>query len=277
MKLLKGLALLCVFSVALPLSLSSYKINAAVNAQVDQQSVLLMSEYQSRVRWRSSKEFKVSRKSGGSTDTYKKDTVYTGMPYTQESNKKIGEFLDQCTYNGGKANLSNISNRNTLDLKSSVIPATGVWNYGNDCSTAVAIAWSTCFPQMNYAAISTSDLMSCAKNGTNSTYHLRTVAGYKIGNITNTASYCSSNSDRKNAVIGYYRAMLPGDSLFRRNDSSGKGHAMLVYSVSLYGVRVTEQCGLSGTSSWKRNKYYSFDELYSNGYLPVYCTNVARS
>ena len=278
MKLLKSMALLCVFSVGIPFLMSSARLNATVNAAIDQESVLLMSSYQSTVKWKSSKEFKVLRKNGGSTDTYKANEIYTGMPYTQITDKKIGEFLDCCTYQNGKAYLSYITDQKTLELKSTVLPANGgYWNFGNDCSTAVTLAWSTCYPEIKYSEINTETFLTCAKNGSYSTYHLKTVGGYKTGNISSTKDYCvdkSTNQSRHDAVIGYYRAMVKGDSLFYRKP--GQGHALLVISVSGNGVRVTEQCGLSGKSSWKTNKYYSFEDLYNKGYLPISCTNIAR-
>ena len=51
---------------------------------------------------------------------------------------------------------------------------------------------------------------------------------------------------------------------------------MLVTSTGKDYVIVTEQCGLSGTSSWKTSKKYTYDELYNKGYLPVYCTGYSR-
>ena len=99
---------------------------------------------------------------------------------------------------------------------------------------------------------------------------MKTVGGYKIKTST-TKAYCQNEG--KTSIKNLYKKVQVGDSLFHRKE--GKGHAILVASIDAKNERIVavEQREYTSSGSW-RTKTYSFDDLFSQGYLPVYCTDV---
>ena len=280
MKFFKCVAAASVFALLFSMSLSSRRLNATPPAGTDRLQVVLAMTYQSNVKWSSSKDIEILRKyaSDGKTylkDSYSKNTTYYGLPYSQIANDSTGTFISNFDGNNGSATLVDVISGNKITLKGSYLNSHNLssCSLGNDCSTAVALAWASRCSGMDYKNISTLDFLDCAQNGSNSSYHMKTLGGYSIGSKY-TTGYCTSNNSRKQTVFGYYDKLKSGDSLFYRKSS--KGHAMLVTSTGKDYVIVTEQCGLSGTSSWKTSKKYTYDELYNKGYLPVYCTGYSR-
>ncbi|MBO4747153.1 MAG: hypothetical protein J5607_03705 [Clostridiales bacterium] len=280
MKIIKCVATASVFALLFSASLSSKKLNATPIAGTDRLQVILAMGYQSNVKWSSSKDIQILRKRDNNgnylKDSYSKNTTYYGLPYSQVANDSIGTFISICNGSNGAATLADVIFGNKISLKDSYLNSHTLssCSLGNDCSTAVALAWASRCSGMDYAGISTLDFLSCAQIGSNSSYHMKTLGGYSIGNKY-TTEYCNTTNDSiRQKVYGYYDQLKSGDSLFYRKSS--KGHAMLVTSTGKDYVIVTEQCGLSGTSSWKTSKKYTYDELYNKGYLPVYCTGYSR-
>lgn len=257
-KLLKGLAVAiafaCVSAIGVPTqkSTNAYSWNALL-AYREMQAM-------SSVKWKPQKtmEVVVKQKPDGtieSTSTYSSNKTYYGIPYSQKHNSTYNDFQSKVS-NGVYTNLTYVSDNKTYYGQN-----------GNDCSTAVALAWKTSFSSIKYAKIYTQDWLDCARSGSNSTYHLKSIGG-TIG----SNKYSNNWSLSKEEVLRRYKNVKEGDSLFYRN-KSGSGHALLVINLSYQGFYCLEQCGLSGNTSWKQVRY-SYDELYNSHYLPVRCWDV---
>lgn len=235
-------------------------------ATTNQSKVLKRMRDMANLRWRPQKDLKVStlgywdkvekKMVVTSTTTYYSSNIYYGMPYSQVHNDSLEAFW---TY----ANTGRSPNADLYIYKGA--------SAGNDCSTAVALAWKQCFSGMKYQEIDTSDFLSCAKTGKSDYYHMKTVQGYKIGSQNTTKDYCATKG--KDTIIKLYKGMQTGDSLFHRKTDNG--HALLVASIDNKKETVVcvEQRTYTSSGSW-RTKTYTFDDLYKQGYLPVYCTNV---
>lgn len=196
--------------------------------------------------------------------SYNMNTTYRGIPYTQATNVTYQQFVNNGTDGPTYFIYSGSS--------------------GNDCSTAVALAWKTCFSSIDYAGIWTGDFLSCAQYGSNSTYHMSTVGGYAMGSgYSSTKTYCL---DKGYSIIsGYYASLQPGDSCFRYfTNSSGtlKKHAILVVAKEtrsgVPGIVYIDQIGRgygdNNYTTWHYEKWISYSDLYNSYYLPVYCTSV---
>ena len=195
--------------------------------------------------------------------TYSKSDFYKGMPYTQDFNTTYSSFVNRGTYvylNG--MNDYYLSYRGNSDV-------------GNDCSTAVAQAWQFKYASLKYNGdIDTSNYLDCAQKGYESAYHLKTVGGYKMGN-QNTDGFCNNTNDMNQ----YYKKLQKGDCLlyyYYKGDKLCK-HVVLVVSVSSSGVTIMDQIGRKSgdtNSSWRHSKTYTWAQLKSGNYVPIYCTDL---
>ena len=170
-KLLKGIALVIalvsVSAIGIPAqkSTNAYSWNALL-AYREMQAM-------SSVKWKPQKtmEVVVKQKPDGtikSTSTYSSNKTYYGIPYSQKHNSTLSDFQSKIT-NGKYTNIKYVSSDDAYYGQN-----------GNDCSTAVALAWKTSFSSIKYAKIYTQDWLDCARSGSNSTYHLKSLGG-KIG------------------------------------------------------------------------------------------------
>lgn len=237
---------------------------------------------QAKVVWDIEADITVSEKSD-KTVSYKKNTWYQGMPYTQLADYSLKDFASCCCMHNvqrSKVTETNLLSRSYL-VQIDLRKFDGCKNLriGNDCSTAVAVAWRSCNNSLRIEDIDTSTFLSCAKSGSYSTYHLKTVGGYSIGSNTDTKSFLSKN-ENKSIIKNCYAKLKIGDAVFYR--SGGKGHAMMVVATGSNCVYVIEQCGLSDKrtvqrTSWEVEKKYTYDDLIKSGYLPIYSTDVRKS
>lgn len=192
--------------------------------------------------------------------TYTTSTTYTGMPYTQTYNNTYDEFVRSGAYNGKQ-----------LTYK-------GNAKMGNDCSTVPALAWKFKYSSIQYADIWTGDYLTCAQNGTNSSYHLATVGGYKMGS-KDTKQFATGKG--LDSMSKYYKELKKGDCCFYRwyDDTSAdekdwkwRGHVVVVVGTYADGVYITDQIGWSSGdsfSTWRHIYKLSYSALYKKYYVPV--------
>lgn len=183
--------------------------------------------------------------SGGRT--WMAGVYYKGIPYSQSSRNTTLEAF-----------------RAKLSGTKYVGPAKKSTYMGSDCSSAVSMAWRKA--DTSFAITNTSGLLP-------GNTKISKVGSYTYSSSygNNTKAACVSNgiSKMKNA----YKQLKPGDAVVERHKSGSgaAGHVMMVVSVSSTGITVIEQTTYDNTlkSTWRVDKYYSFDALYEKGYLPV--------
>ena len=255
----KKTALMTLIAATLVVPAYPKQTNAAYRyGNAKQKVVTEQMDKMARVLWRPSKAVTIGGK------PYNIRTTYRGMPYTQLSNITYEEFSAKSqSSTGGFFLFYNDS-------------------LGNDCTTAVALAWKTYFTSIDYAGIWTGDFLNCARYGANEKYHMKSVGGYQT-NMASTKDYCVSAGFA--TVKRYYQQLQPGDCLFKYynyTNSIGENclskHAVLVVATSSTGVLITDQIGRGNgdniRTTWRRKKRISFQDLYKQNYLPVYCTDV---
>ncbi|MBO4928737.1 MAG: hypothetical protein J5379_10905 [Clostridiales bacterium] len=248
-------------SIVAGILLTAYpkQTSAAYNyGNTKQKAVCEAMDRMARIQWRPSSKVSIGNCS------YSPKVTYRGMPYTQLSNITYDYFIAHCTK----------SAKDPYYVYSD--------SQGNDCSTAVALAWMVYFPGINYAGTWTGDYLECTRYGSNAKYHMKTVGGYAT-NKANTKDYCVSVG--YNTVKKYYQQLKPGDALlkyYQKPNSKGEmvtsKHVVLVVGVSASAVQITDQCGRGSgdntKTTWRRKKTITFQDLYKQYFLPVYCTDV---
>lgn len=196
--------------------------------------------------------------------TYYKNTVYKGMPYTTDYNTTYTDFIS------GKNGSFGSSGSNVFNYK-------GNEAVGNDCSTVPALAWKFKFTTIKYANIDTGDYLACAKNGSNSTYHLATVKNYRMGSACDsTKDYIKGN---RSTVRNALQNLQKGDCClyYYKKDGTLKKHVVFVVGTYSGGVYITDQIGRKSgdtNSSWRHSKAMSWDKLLDDGYVPIRCTDM---
>ncbi len=176
-----------------------------------------------------------------------KGVTYTGVPYTQYNKTSLETFksaLSGSTYKGPSA-------RN---------------NYlGNDCSSAVTLAWK----HVNNAVT-----VTYTGNMFPTSANLKAVGSYKASSKTNTSSIVKGGNS-KATMFAAYAKLKPGDAVVYH--IGYLGHARLVTSVNTQKKTVTciEQSGLvtANKTSWQIDKVYTFEQLYQGNYVPVTLAN----
>lgn len=173
----------------------------------------------------------------GDGRAWRAGNTYYGLPYTQcartTSLSKFKSYLNSSgVYTG---------------------PATSSTLAGSDCSSSVSMAWQQADSSF---AISWTIGMMPSKNSK--------VA--KVGSWTDKgtpSASCSATGATK--MYAAYDKLQPGDAV------DADPHIRLVVSVDKANKRVKciEQSGLSGNTSWQVDKYYTYSQLFSKGYVPI--------
>ena len=188
-----------------------------------------------------------------SSKVFSKDITYKGLPYTMESgrntiiNDPVGLFREQLDENGKYKGPTEFNKY-----------------YGSDCSSSIVSTWKVC--GYDTKATYTGNMLP------NTNDKIACVGEYICDpNYQITSSICYRNGST--LMYQAYGELKMGDALVKRlNDG---GHARFVTGVNIYEQTVTviEQCGYgSGDTSnttWRVDKEYTFESLYSNSYIPV--------
>lgn len=176
-------------------------------------------------------------KTGGNNHIWRAGTTYYGIPYSQSNRNTTLEAF--------KANLS----------ESTYVGPAGQSTYmGNDCSSAVSIAYrqvNGAFPITNTTGLYPVKGMT------------RKVGSYNDYNLQSASTICTRNGQA--VMINSYKSLQPGDLLLR------SGHVMMVTSVGANSVKVTHQTTYNSSlrSTWRINETWSFTSLYSGRHIPV--------
>lgn len=212
-----------------------------------------------RIYWTPKSNFSVLNKptnKGGKYYGFTAGTKYYGMPYTWNTDKTLSQMTSLCSWNSTKT-YRIFNNSGT---------------FGNDCSTAVALAWQAggAYMPANY---DTATMLSKLKDGTSC---IRKVGDYST-NGTDTQSIVTNNTKTK--IKDCYALLKQGDACFHR-DSAG-AHAILIYSnnTATKKVKVIEQVGYWQSTynaagqqvqtTWFYLKEYDYDTLANKYYLPI--------
>lgn len=247
-----GVFFVLIYSISFSDMLNSKGLVNAYEGTTNQQYVCNKMDEMARVQWKPLKDVTIYSKK------YYAKTTYKGIPYSQNHNYSIEDFIAVSRFSNGIY----------------IYRANG----GNDCSSSVALAWRTCFSRIPYDSINTETFLDVAVG--KKANKIATRGAYDLDDsITNTKSFCNNNP---NKVKSYYSKMKVGDCCFYRvGRTNGSGHAILIVSNNASAQRATviEQCGLGQpetalNSSWRYKKTYTYDELKNKGYLPIYCTCV---
>ena len=184
----------------------------------------------------------------------------TGMPYTQsdDANTTLPEFKTSPT-------MQYVYSGNFYYFSQPVV------DVGNDCTSSVAISWSSAGSAINYKLINTSQMLSSVKSS--SCYMA------KRGTYT-TYSYDTSTITISHRVTpeALYNTIVPGDACFYKTSTGG--HAILITGINTSANTVTyiEQVGsgslLTSTHSTWSSGVMTYQQLYSAGYVPIRCTDI---
>lgn len=232
-----------------PLSKVENDVQAASYSS-DRSYAVAQLKYMADIKWKPSGQLSI----GGWS--YKSSETYTGMPYTQAYNTTYSEFLKKGSYSSG------------------VFVYRGNAEVGNDCSTVPALAWQFKCKDIDYKGIYTKHYMLCAKNGSNTSYYMKTVGGYKMG-CESTSTFCTNMG--LNKMKNYYQQLKPGDCCLHYYGDTK--HVIFVVAVDSTGVTITDQCGRGNTSelncSWRHNKKMTWQQLYESRYVPICCSKIS--
>ena len=172
-----------------------------------------------------------------------KDITYTGVPYTQYNKTSLETFKSALT---GSAYKGPSARNNYL---------------GNDCSSAVTLAWKN---------VNSAVTVTYTGNMFPTSANLKAVGSYRASSKTNTSSIVKSGNS-KAVMFAAYAKLQPGDAVIYH--IGYLGHARLVTSVNTQKKTVTciEQSGLVAAkrTSWQIDKVYTFEQLYQGNYIPV--------
>lgn len=174
---------------------------------------------------------------------WEKGKIYKGIPYSQAyRNTSLEKF------------------RANLNGKVYVGPTKPDSYLGNDCSSAVSMAWKKA--NSKFQITSTVGFLPGNKN-------IKKVGSYDYKSSSITKTTCSYN--KVNKMVKAYKKLKPGDAVVTRYKEGKKivGHVMLVSSVQSNSIKVIEQTTLEGNSTWRVNKEYTFSVLFKNDYIPV--------
>ena len=227
-----------------PTKIAGVKIQAAPSASERNRAVMDLKDM-AYIQWKTSSALYIWN------HTYTSNIVYKGMPYTQTYNTTYSDFLS----------------RGNLNIQTNVLTYNGNARVGNDCSTVPALAWKFKFPSIDYTGIYTANYLSCAKNGSNSTYHLVNVGSYTMGTYNSTLQYVDDHSDE---MPTYYKLLKKGDCCLKYYGSTK--HVIVVEAVGTNCVYITDQIGWSdgdSFSTWRHYKKMTWDDLASQGYVPM--------
>ncbi|MBN1892683.1 MAG: hypothetical protein JW780_07870 [Clostridiales bacterium] len=204
-----------------------------------------------RIYWTPKANFSVLNKSGGTYYPFTKGVKYYGMPYTWIYDNTLWQMSSKCTWDS------------TQQYR--IFDNSGT--FGNDCSTAVALAWQAggCSIPSWY---DTETMLSSLKSGSPL---IKKVGNYSTG-YSNT-QYMVMYNDIESA----YTLLKPGDACFYRYP--GKGHAILIYknypNATTPYVLAIEQVGYysnftgSGKTTWYYLKKYEYQELAAKYHVPI--------
>lgn len=228
-----------------------------------------------RIYWTPKSTFSVLSKSvakGGKYYTFIAGTKYYGMPYTWIYDDKLPTMTSWSTWNStGSFRIFN-NQRTPVKLTSSeketlkLDPNTTYYvkSFGNDCSTAVALAWKAGGASIE-ANYDTSTMLTKLKDGTSC---IRKVGDYTTLKGSDTEAIVKNNTKTK--IKDCYALLQQGDACF--HDDSAGAHAILIYSnnTTTKQVTVIEQVGYWQTaynngqaykSTWLYLKTYDYDTL----------------
>jgi len=196
---------------------------------------------------------------------YVSNTMYTGMPYTQNADTTLSEFKTKPT-------IQYVSAINLYVLSQ---PASDI---GNDCSASVAISWKAGGSAITVAGVSTSTMLSAVKSAAN---HMT-----KRGTYDTSFSYTLDMTAASSAEA-LYNGLIPGDACFYR--TSSEGHAILITGINTSANTVTyiEQIGegradgslvkgwrLAASHSTWTSGTMTFDQLKAAGFVPIRCNDI---
>ena len=180
---------------------------------------------------------------------FKAGQTYYGVPYSQKmrsgSYEKFTSYLNASgVYTG---------------------PTESTTYVGSDCSSAVSMAWRVFDPSLSLLG----------------TYYMFpgrgkivAVGNYSLTSGSHTAQVTSDNG--QDVMYAAYACLKPGDAVLWYKQTGG--HVRLVSSVDVANqcIYVIEQSGaagagqpISGNSTWRVDRKYTFASLFSNGYIPI--------
>jgi len=247
------------------------KIDANINVIVDEKidanrkKVVDYMREMAKVEWKPSSD--IPYHSGNRI--FNPQKTYKGIPYTQ-------------TARG--------TNLNTFkqNLENGIYYGPSTPYLGNDCSSAVSIAWQQANP--NFKLCYTGSMYPTESYISEvGTYTFKDEEDNKIGN---TKYICNFNG--RKVMKEAYESLKPGDAVMY-DLGGGKGHAQLVVSNDLTRKTITtiEQTGLNKVdveltgdpdtdkelkyigevdSTWNIDKSITYDELFESGYIPITMT-----
>ena len=233
---------------------------------------------QCTVLWKASEDVNYSIDGGKVTFAIKEGEYYLGLPYSYGGNT-LDSFLDYCSERDEKSVpiLSGVNEENFGNFGT---------NIGNDCSSAVCLAWGT--------------INASIKDGSENTKYMCVDNGYiRVGEYTSnsadvegTQSVCKSNGQEK--MFNAYTQLKKGDAIIRR---MGSGHVRMVVSIEVkrnsdgsINPFLSKVICLEQTRSFHGNATYfdeelnaevnviggvdvayTFQALFQDGYLPITC------
>lgn len=196
-------------------------------------------------------------------------TIYKGMPYTWSADTSYSAFLSDPAlvyaapiyrYYLNQPKNSNGTNR----------------ALGNDCSTAVALAWRAAGSGVS-KSIYTGTMFNAAMSS-QSCMKKRGSYTAPTGSTTTTGWLTSSN------YVAVYESMKPGDVCFyhyKKADGTYSGHAILITDVDCANDKVwyIDQIGgqsridSSAHSTWTSGTK-SFSGMLNSGYVPITTSDI---
>ncbi len=226
--------------------------------------------------WKAGANITYSIDSGNKTFNIVEGQYYLGMPYSY-GGKSLSTFQDWLSEPDEKGVA-------TLQLTDDDVDAQGN-NFGNDCSSAVCLAWGT--------------INASIKDGSENTRYMSVNNGYlRVGDyesdpttIEGTKSVCMENG--RETMFKAYAQLKKSDVVISRN---GSGHVRLIVSTevkykpdgsidpylskivcleqtrSLFGqVYYNEELGEDLNYIGGVDVSYTFDRLFQDGYVPITC------
>ena len=277
---LKGLLLgLLVLFVSCIVSFSAFE---NVNAFTGTKRSIAISYMQSMANqlWIADGAIHMSTNStAGTYADYYGSTLYHGVPYTWDTNDTLNGFLTK----------KNTAGTPMVTYRTGSVPPyfkdpQPTITVGNDCSTAVALAWNAAGSSINATTIGTDEML--AEINRTSTGVIAMVGSYSISGDSESKT-TANNPTKQTIMFAAYAQLKPGDACIYR--WSKGGHAILVTGVTSTSITYIDQIGVgsegsAGAYGWRLSSTHStwtpagqmtFTELYANHYIPLTVFDIA--